>query len=104
MIDRFFDSGIEVHTLSTTKDARGANIKTYTKDRDIVGRMRMLKGNEQMSASKPTYFATHRLYTKDKNILQTDKIKHKNRMYEIRAINDVMYYERHWQIDLELIE
>jgi len=103
-IENYFVEGIEVYTKTTSKDDYGADIETWTKDRDITGRLRPLRGNERFVSGAEHQISTHRVYTHDDDITENDKIKYENTEYDVVFVSNPMTFNSFYQIDLEVIK
>jgi len=94
----------EWHTAVEGTDDFGQTTYTWTKHKDIQGRMRQLNASERNTSETTGTVSTHRFYTKEFGIGNTDKIKFDNKFYQVIRSNNVMNFSEFAQLDCELTE
>lgn len=102
-IDKYFED-IDIERFGLVENEWGDLVEDYSLYKTIQGRIRQLSGDERLISNKDTSMTTHRLYTKELDILVTDRVKYKDKWYNIVTVNNVMNFDRIVQIDLRLIE
>ena len=104
MISKYYESGIVIQRLTQVSNGMGGYTDTWSTHLTINGRIRPLNGNERLSADKTTLFATHRLYCDVIDIKESDRVLYNSKIYQVKFVSNVMNFDRHLQVDLELIE
>lgn len=103
-IDRYFETGFVVEKRNRTATAIGGFEEEWVADTavgTVMGRLRPLSGDEQLSADRQTPYATHRFYTGIHAITTHHRITKGGRVYRVKVVRDVMTMGRHMEIDLE---
>jgi len=106
-IERYFETGFVAEKRNRTATAIGGFEEEWVADTAIapagaiMGRLRPLSGDEQLSADRQTPYATHRFYTGIHAITTHHRIKRNGRVYRVKVVRDVMTMGRHMEIDLE---
>lgn len=103
MIERFFESGIEVKRYTESVDELGNPTKTWADHLTISGRIDAISGDEQIVAGAPSVVATHMLFCRPVDISEKDRIVYKGQEYEVKFVDNPMNYGRFLQISLEVI-
>jgi SPP1 family predicted phage head-tail adaptor len=101
---KYYEPNIEIQRRTLTQNAFGEFVEVWGLHLTIDGRIRPLNGNERLSADKTTLFATHRLYCDVADITEVDRVVYQGKIYNIKFVSNVMNFNRHLQIDLEMVE
>ena len=71
---------------------------------DVPARIRPLNGSERLLADKDTLYASHRMYCGIEDILERDEIEDESgNRYRVVFVSNVMNWNNHLQIDMELV-
>lgn len=85
-------------------DSFGQPKYDWAKDKDITGRLRQLNASEKYSSNTVGTESTHRFYTEELGISNTDRIKVNNIFYDVIRSNNVMNFGEFAQVDCKLVE
>jgi head-tail adaptor len=102
-ISKYFET-VELWREQDVVDDFGQTVKAWVKLKDIQGRIRQLGASEKYSSDIDNTISTHRLYTFELGITNTDQVKFDTKFYRVIRSNNVMNMGRFAQVDLELIE
>lgn len=102
-IDRLFED-ITQERSQTVENEYGDLVQGYAVLRTIKGRIRQLSADEVVASGKETGLSTHRLYTRELDVILKDRFQYKTKNYLVTAVNDVMNFGELLQVDLEVIE
>jgi len=97
-LEKWFEE-IALLTPISGVDSWGQPTVTYA-ETTIMGKLRMMSGNEPLIAQRDTEISTHRLYTKIEGITPLNKFSYLGRLYDVVAVNNVMGFDRLIQVDL----
>lgn len=101
-VTRFLTQDIVILRRTVGYDDWGNPIETYTPEKTIKGRIRQLSTAERLSADREISATEYRLYTKELDILTTDRISLGGVEYDVTGINNVMTFDALNQVGLEL--
>ena len=102
-IDRLFEDIVQERS-QTVENEYGDLVQGYSELRTIKGRIRQLSAYEVVASGKETGLSTHRLYTRELDVILQDRFLFRSRNYLVKAVNDVMNFRELMQVDLEVIE
>jgi hypothetical protein len=105
-ITKYFEAGWMIYRKTDSRDAAGGLVETYSTHAQVEGRMRPrdLAGiGLSVLAGKVTYIATHRFYCEPIDILEGDRLVKGSDTYDVKHVGNVMTFDRHYQVDCELI-
>lgn len=107
MIERFFRPGFKVLRHTTTKDALGGPVLTWSDHlTNVHGKLWALRGDQRLSADKHTLFADYKFATAFADIREDDRLVDPDgNEYEIKFAPDRMRPDGtgHMELDCELI-
>ncbi len=102
-IDKLFEDIVQERS-QTIENEYGDLVQGYATLRTIKGRIRQLSADEVVASGKETGISTHRLYTRELDVILKDRFLYKSKNYLVKAVNDVMNFGELLQVDLEVIE
>ena len=102
-IDKLFEDIVQERS-QTIENEYGDLVQGYTTLRTTKGRIRQLSADEVVASGKETGLSTHRLYTRELDVILKDRFLYKSKNYLVKAVNDVMNFGELMQVDLEVIE
>ena len=102
-IDRLLEDIVQERS-QTVENEYGDLVQGYSELRTIRGRIRQLSADEVVASGKETGLSTHRLYTRELDVILQDRFLFRSRNYLVKAVNDVMNFRELMQVDLEVIE
>ena len=102
-IDRLFEDIVQERS-QTIENEYGDLVQGYSELRTVRGRIRQLSADEVVASGKETGLSTHRLYTRELDVILQDRFLFRSRNYLVKAVNDVMNFRELMQVDLEVIE
>lgn len=106
-IEKYFEPGYSIYRATSSKDPSGGFVNTWTKVKDIVGRLRTntrVTGSYPMKNDKKTEEHTFRFYCGIEDIQVGDEIRNNALRLEVQIVNDLMTVGRFLQVELKLIE
>ena len=103
-IGKFFKLNIDVYISSSTTNSYGEVINTWSKDRTVAGRIRSLTGNESFVAGSEHQISTHRLYTNDFNISESNRIIFGSNTFDVIFVKNPMSFDQFCEVDLQLVK
>ena len=101
MIDRWFESGWTLHSLTSTEDAWGNPVEGYSTGTAIMGRFRPLSGDRKLSADKQTPFADAKFYCSSTSTVAVgDQLRKGSEVYEVTFPHNPMDMDRFLQVEV----
>ena len=104
-IDKYFESGWSIWRNTPGKDASGGLVKTWTKYKDVVGRLAARSGSFggglNMTNNKMTETHSLRFYCPVEVIRAGDEIRKGTKRYEVMFSNNVMEFGVFMQVDVQ---
>lgn len=102
-VNQYYESGWVLYRATSTTDAYGGVVNTYSSQAALTGRLRPLSGEYRLSADKETEFATHRFYCSPADIRVGDRLSKGGDIYEVKFAANVMDMGRFMHVDLEWV-
>lgn len=104
MIGDYYKQSVSILTCSSSVNAIGTSVKTYTTSATVVGLLCPSGGRDQFSQGKETVFASHRLYIASTGtITEKCRVSVGTRTYNVLNVRNVNTLGHHLQVYLEEI-
>ena len=101
MIDRWFESGWTLHSLTSTEDDWGNPVEGYSAGTAIMGRFRPLSGDRKLSADRQTPFADAKFYCSSTSTIAVgDQLRKSPDVYEVTWVQNPMDMDRFLQVEV----
>ena len=106
-IVKYFEAGWEIWRWLTIPDGWGGTTQDWALHLTVDGRLRPLDTagtNVRLSADRETVFADYKFYCFPADIKEGDQLRGGGKIYEVKAVQDVMTFGRLMQVSCKRVE
>ena len=105
MITNLFNTAVDIlRTTRTTDDMGGATEVDVVFHNNLKCRINWSRGNERMQFDKDTWVRDAKLYCSVVDILTTDRVRYKSKIYEIVNVSDADEVGKYLTVEIKLIQ